>query len=132
MVGVSSYRIVNGKPYLVGNLTAPSENRRVVTDASKKSFKDILDEKINSESYGYKISSHASERLKSINFSKADYMEIQRGFDLARDKGAKNTVMVYKDVALIASVENKTIITAVEKDRAKENVFTNVDSVVIL
>jgi flagellar operon protein len=59
-------------------------------------------------------------------------MEIQRGFDLARDKGAKNTVMVYKDVALIASVENKTIITAVEKDRAKENVFTNVDSVVIL
>ncbi|QAA31681.1 TIGR02530 family flagellar biosynthesis protein [Clostridium manihotivorum] len=129
---MSSYRIVNGKPYLVGNLTAPSENKRVVTDASKKSFKDILDEKINSESYGYKISNHASERLRSINFSKADYMEIQRGFDLARDKGAKNTVMVYKDVALIASVENKTIITAVEKDRAKENVFTNVDSVVIL
>ena len=40
--------------------------------------------------------------------------------------------MIYKDIALIASVENKTLITAVEKERAKENIFTNVDSVVIL
>ena len=40
--------------------------------------------------------------------------------------------MLYKDVALIASVENNTLITAVEKERAKENIFTNVDSVVIL
>ena len=40
--------------------------------------------------------------------------------------------MLYKDVALIASVENKTLITAVERDRAKENIFTNIDSVVIL
>lgn len=40
--------------------------------------------------------------------------------------------MLYKDVALIASVENKTLITAVEKDRAKDNIFTNIDSVVIL
>jgi hypothetical protein len=40
--------------------------------------------------------------------------------------------MLYKDVALIASIENKTLITAVEKDRAKDNIFTNVDSVVIL
>ncbi|GFP77090.1 TIGR02530 family flagellar biosynthesis protein [Clostridium fungisolvens] len=127
-----SYRIVNGKPYLVGNLTAPLERKKENTDASKKSFKDILDEKIISKEYGYKISNHASERLKDINFSKADYMKIQRGFDLAKEKGAKNTVMVYKDVALIASVENNTIITAVEKNRAQENVFTNVDSVVIL
>ncbi|GFZ30963.1 flagellar biosynthesis protein [Clostridium zeae] len=127
-----SYRIVNGKPYLVGNLAAPSQTSKSTTDVSKKSFKDILNEKVNSKNYGYKISNHASERLKDINFSNADYMEIQRGFDLAKEKGAKNTVMVYKDVALIASVENNTIITAVEKNRAQENVFTNVDSVVIL
>ena len=40
--------------------------------------------------------------------------------------------MLYKDVALIASIENKTLITAVEKERSKENIFTNVDSVVLL
>lgn len=51
---------------------------------------------------------------------------------MAQDKGSKNSVMIYKDVALIASIENKTVITAIEKERAKANVFTNVDSVVIL
>ena len=30
------------------------------------------------------------------------------------------------------SVENKTLITVVEKERAKDNIFTNVYSVVIL
>ena len=58
--------------------------------------------------------------------------EIEKGFQIAKDKNSRNTVMIYKNVALIASVENKTLITAVEKDRAKNNIFTNVDSVVIL
>ena len=40
--------------------------------------------------------------------------------------------MIYKDVALIASVENRTLITAVEKERARDNIFTNIDSVIIL
>ena len=58
--------------------------------------------------------------------------KIETGFQIAKEKNSKNTVMIYKDIALIASVENKTLITAVEKERAKENIFTNVDSVVIL
>ena len=58
--------------------------------------------------------------------------KIEKGFQIAKDKNSKNTVMIYKDVALIASVENKTLITAIEKERAKDNIFTNVDSVVIL
>ena len=58
--------------------------------------------------------------------------KIEKGFQIAKDKNSKNTVMIYKEVALIASVENKTLITAVEKERAKDNIFTNVDSVVIL
>ena len=61
-----------------------------------------------------------------------DMNVINNGFDLAKEKGAKNTVFIYKDVALIANIKNRTIITAVEKERAENNVFTNIDSVVIL
>jgi hypothetical protein len=35
-------------------------------------------------------------------------------------------------VALITSIKNRTVITAVDKNSAKDNVFTNVDSVVLL
>jgi len=34
-------------------------------------------------------------------------------------------------VALVVSVRNRTVITAVDKERLKENVFTNIDSAVI-
>lgn len=57
---------------------------------------------------------------------------IEKGFDIAEEKGSKNSLMLYKNVALITSVENRTLITAIENDRAKENVYTNIDSVVIL
>lgn len=57
---------------------------------------------------------------------------IEKGFKLAEDKGSKNSLFLYKDVALVTSVENKTVITAVDKSRAKDNVFTNIDSVVII
>ena len=58
--------------------------------------------------------------------------KVNEGFKIAEEKKSKNVVMIYKDTALIASVENKTIITAVNKERGKENIFTNIDSVVIL
>ncbi len=61
-----------------------------------------------------------------------DMKVIGKGFDLAAGKGARNAVMLYKDVALVASIENRTVITAVEKERAVDNVFTNIDSVVML
>ena len=61
-----------------------------------------------------------------------DMKVIGKGFDLAADKGSRNAVMLYKDVALVASIENRTVITAVEKERAVDNVFTNIDSVVML
>jgi hypothetical protein len=34
-------------------------------------------------------------------------------------------------LALVVSVKNRTVITAIGPDRIKENVFTNIDSAVI-
>ena len=127
------FRIVDGKAYPVGNFqsvnTENSLNQNKIK--SNNSFKDILDKTIE-KNRGYTLSKHAAERLRDINFNSKDMDAIERGFKIAEDKGSKNSVMIYKDVALIASIENKTVITAIPKDRAKENIFTNIDSVVIL
>ncbi|AYE33425.1 TIGR02530 family flagellar biosynthesis protein [Clostridium septicum] len=126
------FRIVNGSLYPVDNLQAPIQNDKNRELNSKNStFKNILDKTIGN-SFTYTLSKHAVERLKYIDFSNKDMKAIEKGFQMAEKKGAKNCVMIYKDTALIASVQNKTVITAVEKERAKENVFTNIDSVVIL
>ena len=130
-----SYRIVNGQTYLVGNFEQINNTQpklKNTTNAkTSKSFKDVLDS-VKSKDEGFTVSKHAALRLNEINFTEEDMKQIEKGFKIAKDKNSRNTVMLYKDVALIASVENKTIITAVDKERAKDNIFTNVDSVVIL
>jgi len=126
------YRIVNGVACPVGDI-GRFESTNVYKDKVKaeNSFKEVLNKTIEDQS-GFTVSKHASERLKEINFNEDDMKNIEKGFKLAEEKGSKNSVMLYKDVAIIASVENKTVITAVERSRSEENVFTNIDSVVIL
>lgn len=126
-----SFRVINGRAYPIGNFKLPTE-KEDIKSSSKASFNEILQEKINEKDYEYTLSNHAANRLKEINFNEDDMKNIGRGFEIAENKGSKNTVMIYKDVTLVASVENKTVITAVEKERFKENIFTNIDSVVIL
>ena len=129
-----SYRIVNGRAYSVGNIV-PNENLSKNISSKntqdKKSFKDVLNE-VTDKDNGFIVSKHAALRLNQINFTEEDMKQIEKGFKMAEDKNSQNTVMLYKDVALVASVKNKTLITAVDKNRAKDNIFTNVDSVVIL
>lgn len=129
-----SYRIINGKAYSVGNFNNTENVQSNIYSKNLKdarSFQEILND-VKNKDEGFTVSKHAAQRLKEINFTEDDIKEIEKGFQIAKDKNSKNTVMIYKDVALIASVENNTLITAVEKERAKENIFTNVDSVVIL
>lgn len=132
------YRFINGQMYPVGNfaqLNNVQENKNYnnkTTTKEEKSFKDVLNNTVNKKNEGFIVSKHAALRLKEINFTDEDIKAIEKGFKLAKEKNSRNAVMLYKDVALIASVENNTLITAVEKERAKDNIFTNVDSVVIL
>ena len=131
-----SYRIINGQAYSVGNIGQFANSQKAIVDSpnskqKEAKFKDVLDG-VKNRDQSFIVSKHAASRLNEINFTKEDMEQIQKGFKIAQDKNSKNTVMLYKDIALIASVENKTLITAVEKDRAKDNIFTNVDSVVIL
>ena len=126
------YRIVNGRAYPVGHI-GNFQNTTITNQRSNSnsSFKDVLSKTLEDKN-SFTISKHASERLREIDFSEVDMKNIEKGFKLAEDKGSKNSLMLYKDVAIIASVENRTVITAVEKSRAEDNIFTNIDSVVLL
>ena len=127
-----SFRVINGQAYPVGNFELPKNSSLENKDRNQNvNFKDILNETINKQR-DYTVSKHASERLKNLDFNEEDMKKIGEGFKIAEEKGSKNSVMLYKDVALITSIENKTVITAVENERSKKNIYTNIDSVVIL
>jgi flagellar operon protein len=46
-------------------------------------------------------------------------------------KGGKESLVMLDDTALVVSVKNDTVVTVVDRDQLKNNVFTNIDSAVI-
>lgn len=131
------YRIINGNLYPVGNFPESTLGRKEVNKTQTDSFGQLLKNELNKESNNkvdFKISNHAAKRLqdRNIMLSQKDMENINKGINMAKEKGAKDSVIFYKNIALITNIKNRTIITAIDKDSSKENVFTNIDSVVLL
>ena len=52
--------------------------------------------------------------------------------DKAAAKGAKQSLFLLRDVAMVVSVTNRTVITAVDRSSLKDNLFTNIDSAAVI
>ena len=83
---------------------------------------------------GIKISGHAQTRLASrqITLTGEDVAKLGQAMTKAAAKGAKDSLFLMDKTALVVSVANRTVITAVSRDALKENIFTNIDSAMIL
>lgn len=94
------------------------------------SFADIL----NNVSKKVTFSNHALQRLESrqLDISEADLQRLDETVDKMAQKGAKESLIYMNDMALVVSVKNRTVITAMDGKSAKENIFTNIDSAAIL
>lgn len=81
-----------------------------------------------------KVSGHAQTRLQSreLQLDKEAWERVIGGVERAAQKGAKESLVLVDDVALVVSVKNKTVITAVDQARLKDNVFTNIDSAIVV
>ena len=83
---------------------------------------------------GIKFSGHAQTRLQSrqITLSDHDVARLGQAMTKAASKGAKDSLVLMDKTAYVVSVANRTVITAVASDALKENIFTNIDSAMIL
>jgi flagellar operon protein len=83
---------------------------------------------------GVQFSKHASQRLHSrgIELTDEDLSRIANAIDKAEGKGSRETLILTDDVALVVSIENRTVITAFDREHLREGVVTSIDSAVIL
>lgn len=100
---------------------------------SNKNFEEVL-EQVKNKDENIKFSKHALNRMdnREISLSNEDIGRLKHGFDKAEEKGVKDALILMGDKAFIASIKNKTIITTVNKEQLKDNVFTNIDGAVIV
>jgi len=99
-------------------------------------FKDILNEKIKKEEKAENevvFSKHANDRIRerNINISTDVTEKLNEAAEQAKDKGLKNVLVMVDNQAFIISTMNNKVITAVNSNELKENIFTNIDGAVI-
>jgi flagellar operon protein len=104
------------------------------TPATAPSFRDVLGRQGLAQGAQLKFSAHAMQRLQSrnITLSADDVRRMNAMAEVAASKGAQQSLFVLRDVGMIVSIKNRTVITAVDADSMRENVFTNIDSAAVI
>lgn len=82
---------------------------------------------------GLRFSAHARQRMESggVNLDGESMARLERAVSEADRKGARDALVLMDDLALLVSISNRTVITAVDQARRRSGVFTNIDSVVM-
>lgn len=81
-----------------------------------------------------KISKHATERLmeRNIHISDTEWAHVTDKVNEAKAKGVQDSLVLMEQAALIVSAKNSTVITAMDRLEAKDQLFTNIDGTIVL
>ena len=103
------------------------------TAAGQGAFAQVLQERMSAHE-GVRLSRHAEERMaaRNVHLSPADMEKLGGALDRVRQGGGDRSLVLLDQVALVASARNNTVITAVPRSEAGDNVFTDIDSAVIV
>ena len=98
------------------------------------SFQAYLQSAREKQSQNVIFSSHAQSRLqeRNINLTNEDLTRLNSTVDKLAQKGARESLVYMQEVALVVSVANRTVITALEKLQGTDNIITNIDSAAII
>lgn len=110
----------------------PQPQKPTVGQTENSNFARVLDEKLPTQ--GVKFSQHAQDRLKArnISFTDSDLASLEGAVNNVAKKGGKESLVMMGDAALVVSIKNRTVVTALDKSQMQGNVFTNIDSAVVI
>ncbi len=125
------------KPFIIPQPIQPIGTGKIQkTNKPNSTTPNLFNELLQKEIAGVgelKFSRHAQERLEArkIQLREGHLLRLQEAVEKAETKGAKESLVMLDDLAFVVSIKNKTVITAVDGDSRKGNVFTNIDSAII-
>ncbi|MDH6369169.1 flagellar biosynthesis protein [Paenibacillus sp. VTT E-133280] len=126
-----SDRLTIGQLYPASSLHSSTLQRSSIpkqTVTGEATFESVLQQKL------LKFSNHAAKRLeqRGIELGSRQLDQISSAVDKAAAKGSKESLILMKDLAFIVSVPNRTVVTAMDGSSIKDNVFTQIDSAIVI
>lgn len=122
-----------------GNISVSAPTRQSTSPSpaagSSESFAEILKTQYEKQASGVEFSRHALDRLidRNIDLSEGNKLErLNKAVEAAQEKGANDTLVLIDSTAFLVSVKNNKVITTLSADDLQGNVFTNIDSTVIM
>jgi flagellar operon protein len=114
----------------VNNQTKTQNGSKPKT-AEGTSFQDLLNQQMDRQ---LSFSRHAVQRTeqRNIQLTSGDLERLENACDKAEKKGIKEALVVMNDAAFIVNAASRTVITALDKNEMKDNVFTNIDGALFI
>ncbi|MFC3797803.1 TIGR02530 family flagellar biosynthesis protein [Cohnella sp. GCM10012308] len=111
-----------------------STARPVIRGAKNDKLQDGSAFKTMLSAQSLKFSQHAEQRLaqRGIKLGPEQLSAIATAVDQASAKGARDSLVLYQNMAMIVNVPSRTVITAMDDKSMQQHVFTNIDSAVVV
>ncbi|WP_251388189.1 TIGR02530 family flagellar biosynthesis protein [Mediterraneibacter agrestimuris] len=105
----------------------------VQTRKADDRFSVMLQEELN-RAEGLRFSKHAAQRVQERGIEVSDSLmsDLNQAVEKAKAKGARDVVIIGKDGAFIVNVPHNLVVTTMNGTEMKDNIFTNIDSAVLL
>ncbi len=96
-------------------------------------FHDILKRVLN-ETEKIRFSAHARSRLTSRNIQMDEQRlnKLVNAVEQAQAKGVHDSLILMDNLAFIVNIDNRTVVTAMDSESLTENIFTNIDSAIVV
>lgn len=111
----------------------PHSPRKHNIQTTKTNFHDLLTSQIQ-KTDSIKLSKHAEKRLeeRGIVIDSDKWSQIEAKVNEAKRKGVNDSIVVLDNAALIVNARSNTVITALDKQEAASQIFTNINGTIII
>lgn len=110
----------------------PNRTGNSKTDADGRAFEQVLSGQLDNSRVDF--SRHARQRLshRGIELTAEDIERLGNAVDKLRSKGGRDSLVLLDHTALVVSVKNRQVVTVLDQQNLKDNVFTHIDSAIII
>lgn len=133
---ISEYLQMRNIAVGTGNVNTDTKiNSKKSTTNINSPFAETLKTELDKRSDGVEFTKHAMDRIetRNIDMTENDKLErLNKAVEVAQQKGSGETLVLIDNTAFVVSVKNNKVITTMSKEDMMGNIFTNIDSTVIM